>query len=175
MTETDRLLENARRYAEQPLPGDQPVQPALHVAVVACMDARLDLFGVLGLRIGDAHVIRNAGGVVTADTIRSLAISQRRLGTREVVLIHHTECGMLTLTDVDFKAELEADTGLRPEWAVEAFTDTDADLRQSITRVRTNPYLPHRDAVRGFVYDVSTHSLREVEADPVAPPQAGSR
>ena len=165
MSEIDRLLENARRYAEQPLPGDQPVQPALHVAVVACMDSRLDLFGVLGLRIGDAHLIRNAGGVVTSDVIRSLSISQRKLDTREVVLIHHTDCGMLKVTDYDFKAELEADTGLRPEWAVEAFTDTDADLRQSILRVRTNPYLPHPDAVRGFVYDVSDHTLREVLVD----------
>jgi carbonic anhydrase len=169
MSEIDRLLENARRYAEKPLPGDKPVQPGLHVAVVACMDSRLDLFGVLGLEIGDAHLIRNAGGVVTADVIRSLSISQRKLETREVVLIHHTDCGMLKVTDYDFKAELEADTGLRPEWAVEAFTDTDADLRQSILRVRTNPYLPHRDAVRGFVYDVADHTLREVVVDDVPP------
>ncbi len=163
--EIDRLVENARRRADGALPGDRPAQPALGVAVVACMDARLDLFGVLGLQIGDAHILRNAGGVVTDDVIRSLSISQRKLGTREVMVIQHTECGMLTITDEGFKAEVESDTGLRPTWSVEALTDTDADLRQSVLRARSSPYLPHRDRIRGFVYDVSTHALREVEAD----------
>jgi carbonic anhydrase len=162
MSVTDRLVANATEYAKKPLPADKPVQPGLNVAVVACMDTRLDLFGVLGLEIGDAHFLRNAGGVVTSDVIRSLAISQRKLGTREILVIHHTECGMLTITDYDFKAELEADTGLRPEWAVEALTDTEADLRQSVARVKASPYLPHRDNVRGFVYDVRTHQLHEV-------------
>jgi carbonic anhydrase len=134
------------------------------------MDARLDLFGVLGLQIGDAHVLRNAGGVVTDDVIRSLSISQRKLGTREVMVVQHTGCGMLTITDDGFKAEVEADTGLRPTWSVEALTDTDADLCQSVRRVRTSPFLPHRDRVRGFVYDVATHRLREVEADDPAVP-----
>jgi carbonic anhydrase len=136
--------------------------PSRRLAVVACMDARLNLFGVLGLREGDAHLIRNAGGVVTDDVIRSLAISQRKLGTREVVLVHHTDCGMLTFTDDEFRHELEDEVGIRPPWAAEAFRDLDADVRQSMARVRTSPYLPHRDAVRGFVYEVETGRLREV-------------
>jgi carbonic anhydrase len=136
--------------------------PSRRLAVVACMDARLNLFGVLGLREGDAHLIRNAGGVVTDDVIRSLAISQRKLGTREVVLVHHTDCGMLTFTDDEFRHELEDEVGIRPPWAAEAFRDLDADVRQSMARVRTSPYLLHRDAVRGFVYEVETGRLREV-------------
>ena len=162
MSEVDRLLDNARRPDSTSVPGDLPPQPALGVAVVACMDARLDLFGVLGLEVGGAHVLRNAGGVVTADVIRSLAISQRKLGTREVLVVQHTGCGMLTITDDGFRSEVEADTGLRPDWAVEAMADLDADLRQSLRRLLASPYLPHRDAVRGVVYDVSTHTLREV-------------
>ena len=169
--EIDRLVDNAREHRSS-LPGDQPAQPALGVAVVACMDARLDLFGVLGLRVGDAHVLRNAGGVVTADIIRSLTISQRRLGTREVMVVQHTGCGMLTITEDGFKAEVEADTGLRPDWSVEALSDTDAGVHQSVARVRASPYLPHRDRVRGFVYDVATHTLREVQTPVVSP---GSR
>jgi carbonic anhydrase len=164
MSEVDRLLDNARRPDATSVPGDLPPQPGLQLAIVACMDTRLDLFGVLGLQIGDAHIIRNAGGVVTADTIRSLAISQRRLGTREVLVVQHTGCGMLTITDEGFRAEVEADTGLRPDWAVEAMTDVDAGLRQSLRRLLASPFLPHREAVRGVVYDVSTHTLREVMA-----------
>jgi carbonic anhydrase len=132
------------------------------------MDARLDLFGILGLRPGDAHLIRNAGGVATDDVIRSLAISQRKLGTREVVLVHHTDCGMLTFTEDEFRRELLEETGIKPAWVAEAFTDLDADVRSSIARIRSSPFLPHRDAVRGFVYEVETGSLREVPA--AAPP-----
>ncbi|HMJ34136.1 MAG TPA: carbonic anhydrase [Baekduia sp.] len=129
---------------------------------MACMDARLDLFGILGLAPGDAHLIRNAGGVATDDVIRSLAISQRKLGTREVVLVHHTDCGMLTFTEDEFRRELLEETGIKPAWVAEAFTDLDADVRSSIARIRSSPFLPHRDAVRGFVYDVETGRLREV-------------
>jgi carbonic anhydrase len=137
-------------------------KPARRVAVVACMDARLDLFSILGLKPGDAHLIRNAGGVATDDVIRSLAISQRKLETREVVLVHHTNCGLLMFTEDEFRAELQADTGLKPTWAAEAFTDLDADVRNSMQRIRTSPFIPHRDQVRGFVYDVETGTLREV-------------
>src|SRR5438445_3592984 len=135
--------------------------PGRQVAIVACMDARLNVYGLLGLTEGDAHVIRNAGGVITEDTIRSLTISQRLLGTTEIVLIHHTDCGMLTFTDDAFKAAIEADTGLRPAWAAEAFADPEADVRQSLARVRATPFLPHQN-VRGFVFDVKTGELREV-------------
>jgi carbonic anhydrase len=128
------------------------------------MDARLDLFGILGLAPGDAHLIRNAGGVATDDVIRSLAISQRKLGTREVVLVHHTDCGMLTFTEDEFRRELLEETGIKPAWVAEAFTDLDADVRSSIARIRSSPFLPHRDAVRGFVYEVDTGTLREVPA-----------
>jgi carbonic anhydrase len=133
------------------------------------MDARLDLFGILGLAPGDAHLIRNAGGVATDDVIRSLAISQRKLGTREIVLVHHTDCGMLTFTEDEFRRELLDETGVKPAWVAEAFTDLDADVRSSIARIRTSPFIPHRDAVRGFVYEVETGRLREV----AAPAQAG--
>lgn len=160
-TVTDRLVEANQLYAESfPNPG-MDARPVLRVAVVACMDARLDLHEALGLELGDCHTIRNAGGVVTDDIIRSLTISQRALGTRSVVLIHHTGCGMLTLTE-DFRHDLEAEVGQRPAWAVEAFKDLDADVRQSMQRVRTSPFLPHTDDVRGFVFDVTTGLLREV-------------
>ena len=162
MSVTDDLLRNAEKYAESFDKGDLPLPPAKKVAVVACMDARLIPTRVLGLEEGDAHVIRNAGGVVTDDEIRSLAISQRLLGTREVMLIHHTDCGMQKLSDDGFRAELQADTGVAPEFAIESFTDLDAAVRQSILRVQGSVFLPHRDRVRGFVYDVDTHRLREV-------------
>lgn len=158
---TDDLLANNARYADS-FAGPLPLAPAGHVAVIACMDARLDVYAILGLETGEAHVIRNAGGVVTEDEIRSLAISQRLLGTREIILIHHTECGMVTFTDDDFKAAIEADTGIRPPWAAEAFADPDADVRQSIARIKANPFVPHKDAVRGFVFDVATGKLTEV-------------
>jgi carbonic anhydrase len=162
MSNTDDLLANARRYAEGFDKGGLPVPPARKVAVVACMDARLDPAAVLGLAEGDAHVIRNAGGVVTDDAIRSLAISQRLLGTEEVVLIHHTDCGMLTFSDDGFRHQIEQDTGIRPPWAVEAFSDLDADVRQSMARIHASPFVPLKTSVRGFVYDVGDGTLREV-------------
>jgi len=158
----DELLNNAQRYAAAFDGGDLPLPPARRVAVVACMDARLNPYGLLGLSEGDAHVIRNAGGVA-ADVIRSLAISQRLLGTREILLIHHTDCGMLTFTDEQFRAQVQADTGLKPDWAAEAFTDVEADVCQSIARVTASPFLPHKDSIRGFVYEVETGRLGEVE------------
>jgi carbonic anhydrase len=160
---TDDLLANNERYASSFHKGDLPMPPARKVAVVACMDARLNVYGILGLDEGDAHVIRNAGGVVTDDAIRSLAISQRLLGTEEIILIHHTGCGMLTFSDDDFRQSIEQDTGIRPTWAAEAFGDLDGDVRQSINRVRASPFIPHKDAVRGFVYEVETGRLREVK------------
>ncbi len=165
MSVTDELLENAKRYAEGFDKGDLPMPPGRKIAIVACMDARLNPYGLLGLQEGDAHVIRNAGGVITDDVIRSLAVSQRRLGTREVMLIHHTDCGMQTLTDDGFRAELQEASGVAPAFAIESFSDLDGDVRQSILRVRRSPFLLHRDCVRGFVYDVDTHGLREVHAD----------
>jgi carbonic anhydrase len=158
---TDELLANNAKYAES-FSGPLPLPPAKHVAVLACMDARLNVHGILGLAEGDAHVIRNAGGVVTEDEIRSLTISQRLLGTKEIILIHHTDCGMVTFTDEDFKASIEEDTGIRPAWASEAFPDADADVRQSIARIKASPFIPHRDAVRGFVFDVATGKLNEI-------------
>ncbi len=162
MSITDDLLENARRYATSFDKGDLPLPPAKHIAVVACMDARLNPYGLLGLSEGDAHVIRNAGGVITAGELRSLAISQRLLGTKEIVLIHHTDCGMLTFTDDAFKAGIHEETGIKPSWSAEAFSDLDADVRQSIARIQADPFVPHKDAVRGFVYDVTSGELREV-------------
>ncbi len=162
MTVTDELLENAKRYAESFDKGDLPLPPGRKVAVVACMDARLNPYGILGLQEGDAHVIRNAGGVITDDEIRSLAISQRLLGTEEIILIHHTDCGMLTFTDDDFKRQVQDDVGIKPEWAAEAFPDLDEDVRQSIARIKANPFIPNKDSVRGFVYEVETGNLREV-------------
>jgi carbonic anhydrase len=164
MSVTDELVRNAERYAEGFDKGDLPMPPGRKVAVVACMDARLNPFGLLGLSEGDAHVIRNAGGVVGEDTVRSLAISQRLLGTEEIVLIHHTDCGMLTFTDDDFKRSIQEDTGIRPSWAAEAFPDPDEDVRQSIARVKASPFIPHRENVRGFVYDVHSGKLNEVAA-----------
>ena len=164
MSATDDLLTNARTYASHFDRGQLPMPPALHVAVLACMDARLNPYGLLGLHEGDAHVIRNAGGVVTEDEIRSLTISQRLLGTREIILIHHTDCGMLTFTDDDFKAAIQAETGIKPAWSAEAFGDLDADVRQSVRRILDDPFIPRKDSVRGFVYDVADGSLREVTA-----------
>jgi carbonic anhydrase len=159
---TDELLANNAAYARYFTSGDLPMPPAKKLAVLACMDARLNVYGALGLREGDAHVIRNAGGVATDDAIRSLVISQRLLGTREIILIHHTDCGMLTFRDDEVKAAIEADTGLRPPFALEAFPDPAQDVRQSIRRITASPFVPHRDSVRGFVYEVATGKLREV-------------
>jgi carbonic anhydrase len=161
MSKTDDFLENNQRYAET-FGGQLPLPPSAGVAVIACMDARLNVYGICGLNEGEAHVIRNAGGVVTDDEIRSLAISQRLLGTSEIILIHHTDCGMLTFTDDAFKAAIEKETGIKPAWSAEAFSDLDADVRQSIRRIKTSPFIPHTDSVRGFVFDVSTGKLREV-------------
>lgn len=163
MSITDELLANAESYAQTFDKGDLPLPPATGVAVLACMDARLNPYGLFGLREGDAHIIRNAGGVVTADERRSLAISQRLLGTREIILIHHTDCGMLTFTDDGFKAQIEAETGIKPDWSAETFTDLDEDVRQSIRRITADPFIPYTDQVRGFVYDVHTGTLREVK------------
>jgi carbonic anhydrase len=162
MSITDELLRNSEAYAASFDKGDLPMPPARKVAVVACMDARLNPYGLLGLQEGDAHVIRNAGGVVTDDEIRSLAISQRLLGTEEIILIHHTDCGMLTFTDDDFKRSIQEDVGIKPEWAAEAFDDLDVDVRQSIARIKASPFIPNKGAVRGFVYEVETGRLREV-------------
>jgi carbonic anhydrase len=162
MSATDDLLQNASAYAESFDNGEVPLLPARKVAVLACMDSRMDLVGLLGLELGDAHMIRNAGGVVTDDAIRSLAISQRMLGTREIVLLHHTDCGMLTFSDDEFKRSLLDETGIKPAWAVEAFDDLDEDVRQSLARIQVSPFIPHKDSVRGFVYDVHTGAVREV-------------
>lgn len=161
-TVTDRLVQANAEYASAFTDPGMDARPVLKVAVVACMDARIDLHAALGLELGDCHTIRNAGGVVTDDIIRSLTISQRALGTRSVVLIHHTDCGLLSLTE-DFRHEIEAEVGQRPAWAVEAFKDLDKDVRQSMQRVRTSPFLPHTDDVRGFVFDVTTGLLREID------------
>ena len=161
-TVTDQLLDNARAYADEFDRGDAPLPSARKVAVVACMDGRLDPQKVLGLAADDGHVIRNAGGVVTDDAIRSLAISQRLLGTEEIILIHHTDCGMLTFGDDEFRRQIQDETGIKPEWAAEAFSDVDEDVRQSLARIQANPFVPKKDSVRGFVYDVTTGSLREV-------------
>ena len=162
MTAIDELLANNARYAEGFDKGDLPLPPARKLAVVACMDARLDPHQVLGLEEGDAHVIRNAGGVISDDAIRSLVISQRLLGTREIALIHHTDCGMLTFRDDDVKDAIEADTGLRPAFSLEAFGDLEQDVRQSVSRIQANPFIPHKDQVRGFIYDCATGQLNEV-------------
>jgi carbonic anhydrase len=162
MSVTDDLLRNAEQYASSFDKGDLPLPPGKKVAVVACMDARLIPTRVLGLDEGDAHVIRNAGGVVTDDTIRSLAISQRLLGTEEIILIHHTDCGMLTFTDDEFKRSVQEDVGVKPEWAAEAFPDLEEDVRQSIARIQASPFIPNKN-VRGFVYEVETGKLREVD------------
>jgi carbonic anhydrase len=163
MSVTDQLLRSNEHYAGSFTKGALPLPPARGVAVVACMDARLDVHELLGLDEGDAHVIRNAGGAITEDAIRSLVISQRLLGTREIVLIHHTDCGMLTFADEALKRDIQAETGIRPAFAFEPFPDLDEDVRQSLARVRSNPFIPHRGEVRGFVYDVRTGRLREVK------------
>jgi carbonic anhydrase len=163
MTITDELLRNNEGYAESFDKGGLPMPPGKQIAVVACMDARLNVYGMLGLEEGDAHVIRNAGGVITDDEIRSLVISQRLLGTREIVLIHHTDCGMLTFTDDEVKAQIQEDVGIKPEFALESFSDLEKDVRQSLARVQNSPFIPHKDSVRGFVYEVETGRLREVE------------
>ena len=162
MSVIDELVANATSYSDSFDSGDLPLPPAKRVAIVACMDARLNPYGLLGLREGDAHVIRNAGGVITDDEIRSLAISQRLLGTEEVMLIHHTDCGMLTFGDDDFRRQVQDETGIKPEWAAETFSDLDEDVRQSIARIKASPFVPNKDNVRGFVYEVESGKLREV-------------
>jgi carbonic anhydrase len=161
----DELLANNRDFAQSRPERHFDVEPSRRLAIVTCMDSRLDVFAALGLRDGEAHVLRNAGGVITDDVIRSLAVSQRRLGTRSVMLIHHTDCGMAKLTDDGFRSELQEATGVAPAFAIESFSDVDADVRQSLLRVRRSTFLPHRDAVRGFVYDVDTHRLREIAVE----------
>ena len=162
MSVTDDLLRNNEAYAESFEKGGLPLPPAKGVAVVACMDARLDVHKILGLEEGDAHVIRNAGGVITDDEIRSLAISQRLLGTREIILIHHTDCGMLTFTDDELKQQIHEDVGIKPHFPMESFSDLEEDVRQSVARIQASPFVPNKDAVRGFVYEVETGRLQEV-------------
>jgi carbonic anhydrase len=162
MSATDELLENAEKHAKAFDKGDLPMPPARKVAIVACMDARVNPYPILGLELGDAHVIRNAGGVVTDDEIRSLAISQRLLGTEEVILMHHTDCGMLTFNDEDFRRQIQEDTGIKPAWSPEAFDDLEADVRQSIERIKSSPFIPNKESIRGFIYEVETGRLREV-------------
>jgi carbonic anhydrase len=162
VSNTDELIANNQAYAEAFDKADLPLPPARKLAIIACMDARVSPYALLGLKEGDAHVIRNAGGVVTDDEIRSLAISQRLLGTEEIMVIHHTDCGMLTFNDDDFKAQIEQETGIKPTWAAEAFSDLDQDVRQSIARIQASPFVPRKDSVRGFVYEIETGRLREV-------------
>jgi len=162
MSVIDEILEHNEAYAEQFVHASLPMPPAKNLAVVACMDARLETGVLLKLVEGDAHVIRNAGGVVTDDVIRSLTISQRLLGTHEIMLIHHTDCGMVTFTDEDLKQQIEDETGIKPAFAMETFKDVDTDVRQSIARINASPFIPHKQAVRGFVYDVDSGHLREV-------------
>jgi carbonic anhydrase len=159
---TDELLANNEKYVASFDKGNLPMPPGKKVAIVACMDARLNVYGALGLQEGDAHVIRNAGGVTTDDAIRSLTISQRLLGTEEIILIHHTDCGMLTFNDDAFKRSIEDETGIKPQWAAESFSDPDVDIRQSIARIKASPFIPHTDQVRGFVFEVKSGALREV-------------
>ena len=162
MSVIDELVRNADSYSEAFAGGELPPPPAKRVAVVACMDARLNPYALLGLHEGDAHVIRNAGGVITDDEIRSLAISQRLLGTEAIMLIHHTDCGMLTFSDDDFRRQVQHETGVKPEWAAEAFDDLEEDVHQSIARIKASPFIPKKDHVRGFIYEVETGGLREV-------------
>ena len=162
MSTIDELVTNASAYGQSFSSGELPLPPAKRVAIVACMDARLNPYGLLGLREGDAHVIRNAGGVITDDEIRSLAISQRLLGTEEIMLIHHTDCGMLTFGDDEFRRQVQQETGVKPEWAAEAFDDLEEDVRQSIARIKASPFIPKKDTVRGFIYEVESGQLREV-------------
>ena len=162
MSVTDELLRNNEAYAETFDKGDLPMPPAKHIAIVTCMDARLSPYVMLGLQEGDAHVIRNAGGVITDDEIRSLAISQRLLGTREIALIHHTDCGMLTFSDDELKQQIQEDVGIKPHFSMESFSDLEEDVRQSIARIQASPFVPKKDSVRGFIYEVETGRLREV-------------
>jgi carbonic anhydrase len=162
MSVIDELVQNSERYAADFDKGTLPLPPAKRIAIVACMDARLNPYGLLGLEEGDAHVIRNAGGVVTDDEIRSLAISQRLLGTEEIMLIHHSDCGMLTFGDDEFRRQVAEDTGIKPEWPAEAFDDLEQDVRQSIARIKASPFIPKKDQIRGFVYEVESGRLREV-------------
>jgi carbonic anhydrase len=162
MSVTEELLQNNAAYAESFEKGDLPLPPARGVAVVACMDARLDVHKILGLEEGDAHVIRNAGGVITDDEIRSLTISQRLLGTREIILIHHTDCGMLTFSDDELKAQIHEEVGMKPHFSMESFSDLEEDVRQSMARIQASPFIPHKESVRGFIYEVETGRLREV-------------
>jgi carbonic anhydrase len=162
MSVTEELLRNNAIYAESFEKGDLPLPPARAVAVVACMDARLDLHKILGLEEGDAHVIRNAGGVITDDEVRSLTISQRLLGTREVILIHHTDCGMLTFSDDELKAQIHEEVGMKPHFSMESFSDLEEDVRQSVARIQASPFIPHKESVRGFIYEVESGRLREV-------------
>jgi carbonic anhydrase len=162
MTVIDELLENADAYAETFNKGGLALAPVRPIAIVACMDARLNPYALLGLEEGDAHVIRNAGGVITDDEIRSLVISQRLAGTEEIMVIHHTDCGMLTFKDDDLRREIQGETGVKPEWAAEAFDDLDEDVRQSIARIKASPFIPKKDKIRGFVYEVETGRVREV-------------
>jgi carbonic anhydrase len=162
MSVTEELLQNNAAYAQTFEKGDLQLPPARGVAVVACMDARLDVHKILGLKEGDAHVIRNAGGVITDDEIRSLTISQRLLGTREIILIHHTDCGMLTFSDDELKAQIHEDVGLKPHFSMESFLDLEEDVQQSIARIQASPFIPHKQSVRGFIYEVETGRLREV-------------
>jgi carbonic anhydrase len=174
MSVIDELVANNEGFAASLPDRHLGVEPSRQLAIVTCMDSRLDVFAALGLGDGEAHVLRNAGGVITDDVIRSLAVSQRRLGTREVMLIHHTDCGMQKLSDDGFRAELQEATGVAPSFAIESFADVEADVRQSIQRVRNSPFIPHRDQVRGFVYDVDTHRLREIAAGDLSPAQPPS-
>ena len=162
MTITDQYLENNKKYAAN-FQGPRPLPPKNQIAVLACMDARINVHAALGIQEGESHVIRNAGGVVTDDEIRSLAISQRLLGTKEIILIHHTDCGMLTFTDDGFKKSIQDEIGIKPEWAAESFTDLEVDVKQSIARIKQSPFIPHTDSVRGFIFDVATGLLNEVK------------
>jgi carbonic anhydrase len=162
MSVTDEYLANNAEYVAS-FSGPLPLPPAKHIAIVACMDARLNVYGALGIKEGEAHVIRNAGGVITEDEIRSLAISQRLLGTQEIILIHHTDCGMLTFTDDEFKQSIQQEIGIKPPWAAESFPDLETDVRQSIARIEASPFVPKKDAIRGFIFDVATGQLNEVE------------
>jgi carbonic anhydrase len=164
MSVTDQFIKNSETYTANFDKGDLPLPPAKKVAVLACMDARLHPTSLLGIEEGDAHIIRNAGGVVTDDEVRSLAISQRLLGTEEIILIHHTDCGMLTFTDDEFKKSIQEETGIKPEWAAEAFPDLEEDVRQSIARIHASPFIPRKDSIRGFIYDVESGALNEVAA-----------
>jgi carbonic anhydrase len=162
MSVTDNLLKNNEHYAASFAKGDLPMPPVKKLAVLACMDARLDVHKILGLEEGDAHIIRNAGGVATDDAIRSLVISQRLLGTEEIILVHHTDCGMLTFKDDELKRQIEQETGIRPAFALEAFSDVQEDVRQSIARIEASPFIPRKSSIRGFVYDVASGQLLEV-------------